>query len=298
MKASRRNVILAFLVLYVIWGSTYLAIKIAIETLPPFLMASTRFLVSGTLLYALARGRGAGRPSPEHWRSAAVVGTLLLLGGNGLVALGEKTIDTGIAAILVATAPIWMVLLNWALRGKKPGARVIAGLLTGFFGVWVLVRPGDTAFHWAGITAVLFASFFWAAGSVLSKSLRFPGSALLAVGMQMLCGGASLLIASALTREWNGFVLERVSVHSALALLYLILIGSGLGFTAYIWLLKVSTVSRVSTYAYVNPLVAVALGMFFLGEKLTPSTLVAGAVILAGVILIQSSGEVEVSPDN
>jgi drug/metabolite transporter (DMT)-like permease len=289
MQTTRRNVFLAFASLYIIWGSTYLAIKFAIETMPPLLMASARFFVSGAFLYGWAFFKYRSRPTADHWRSAGIVGTLLLLGGNGGVAWAELTVPSGIAAILIALVPIWMVLLNWAIRGQRPGWRVTAGLVIGFAGVWYLLKPGTVSFHWPGIAILLLASLLWALGSVLSKSLRFPASALQSVGMQMLCGATALLAASVLAGEWTRFDVHGVSAHSLLALLYLVVCGSLFGFTAYIWLLKVSTVARVSTYAYVNPVVAVFLGVVFAKESLGASTLIAGAIILAGVILIQTS---------
>ncbi len=293
MKPTRFNIALAFLAVYVIWGSTYLGIKIAIETLPPFLMASLRFIISGILLYALARKSGAQKPSLEHWRSTAIVGTLLLMGGNGGVAWAEQYVPSGIASILIATVPIWMVLFNWIIRGKKPHGLIFLGLVIGFSGIWFLVRPsGATHFHWVGVCVLLIAAFSWAAGSVYSKALHSPDSPFLTVGMQMLCGGLVLGVAAILSGEVSHFEWAAVSTASWWALLYLILIGSFIGFTAYIWLLKVSTVARVSTYAYVNPIVAVFLGSVFAKEVLTASTFIAGGVILAGVIVIQSASEV------
>jgi drug/metabolite transporter (DMT)-like permease len=297
MKATRRNLFIAFSALYIIWGSTYLAIKFAAQTLPPFGMAGLRFLVAGAFMYGVMRMRGSEKPGPGHWRSAWITGALLL-GGNGAVVWAEQYVPSGFAAILVAITPIWMVLLNWIFRRERPSPLVIAGLLVGFFGVWYLVRPGATHFNWAGVAALFIASFTWASGSVFSKSHHSHSSAFTSVGMQMLCGSTVLLLISAVTGEWNSFHWRAVSARSVLSFGYLIVFGSLIGFTAYAWLLKVCSVAKVSTYAYINPIVAVCLGFWLAGETLTRSTLIAGGIILVGVVMIQSATGVEIDPDN
>ncbi|NLH06057.1 MAG: EamA family transporter [Chloroflexi bacterium] len=280
----------AFAAIYIIWGSTYLGIRFAIETIPPFLMAGVRFLLAGAMLYGWARVRGAPRPLRVHWRSAAIIGALLLLGGNGGVTWGEQHIASGLAALLVATVPIWIAALDW-LRpgGTRPDGPVIAGLLLGFVGILLLVGPGNLGGgegnYTLGTLAVLGAAFSWALGSLYSKRAPLPGDALQGIGMEMLAGGVWLWLAGTLAGEWGQLNLGAISLRSGLALAYLTLFGSLVGFTAYVWLLRVVSPARAATYAYVNPVVAVFLGWALAGEELTPLTLVAAAVIIAGVVI-------------
>ena len=292
---SQLALFVAFAIVYVVWGSTYLAILFAIETLPPFLMAGVRFLFAGALLYAWSRFvGGAPRPGGAQWRATGIVGTLLLLGGNGLVVWSEQRIPSGVAALLVGTVPCFMVLLDW-LRpgGHKPSGRVVLGLVLGLSGLAWLVGPdsllGGGRADVIGAVAVVFASFSWAAGSIYSRHAPMPSSPSLSTGMQMLAGGAALLAVSVALGEPAEFTLAAVSLRSLLGFLYLIVFGSILAFSAYIWLLQVSTPARVSTYAYVNPVVAVLLGWAFANEALTPRMLVAAAVIVSGVALITLS---------
>jgi drug/metabolite transporter (DMT)-like permease len=292
--ASRAEVVLAFAAVYVLWGSTYLAIKFGVETLPPFLMAGLRHLTAGTLLFAWLRLRGTPRPEPRHWRSAAVIGGLLLLGGNGLVTWAERRVPSGLAALIVASVPIWMTVLDGIQRRERPHGVVIVGLALGLCGIALLVAPGQFAggnhVDPLGAAALLMAALLWAIGSLHSRRVPLPASTLLATAMEMIAGGAILLLASGLVREWSGFSLAAVSTRSWLALAYLIVAGSLLGFTAYIFLLGATTPARVSTYAYVNPLVAVFLGWLLAGEPVTLRTVVATAVILAAVALIIRHG--------
>ena len=287
---TRARVLLAFAAIYLIWGSTYLAIRFAIETLPPFLMAGARFLISGVLLYAWSRARGAERPARIHWKATAIIGGLLLLGGNGGVVWAEQHVPSGLAALLVATLPVWMVTMEWARGGLRPTAGVIAGLLLGMGGIGLLVGPGEFAggagADTVGAIVLVFASISWAAGSIYSRGVSLPKSPLLTTGMEMLAGGALLVLAGVLTGELGSVDLAAASTKSWLSLLYLILFGSLIGFTAYIWLLKVSTPAKVSTYAYVNPVVAVLLGWAFAGEPLSLRTVIAAGVIIAGVAMI------------
>lgn len=291
LRAPVLQVALALAAVYVIWGSTYLAMAIAIETLPPFWMAGARHAVAGAILYLFARSRGAARPSRVHWRSAAVIGGLLLLGGNGGVVWAEQRVDSGIAALLVSTVPLWMVLLE-ALRrgGSRPTGRVVLGLALGFAGLIVLVRPtGGGGIDLIGAAALLIASLSWAWGSLQSRRVQLPESPLLATAMEMLAGGGLLLLAGLVSGEASRLDLAAVSLRSGLALGYLIAFGSLIGFTAYIWLLRVASPVLASTYAYVNPIVAVFLGWLVLSEPLTPQTLIAAPVIVAGVILITTA---------
>ncbi len=289
---SRVAVTSAFAILYVVWGSTYLAILFAIETLPPFLMASLRFFIAGTLLYAWSRAvLGAAAPRLAQWRAAAIVGVLLLVGGNGLVVWSEQRIASGVAALLVGTVPCFMVLLDW-LRpgGVRPTGRVVAGLVLGLLGLLWLVGPdsvmGGGRADLVGAAALIVASFSWAFGSSYSRHASMPGSPFLSTAMQMLAGGVGLLILAVARGEPWQFTAAAVSLRSVLSLAYLVVFGSIVAFSAYVWLLRVSTPARVSTYAYVNPVVAVLLGAAFAGEALTARMLVAAAVIVSGVALI------------
>ena len=289
--ASRGQLFAAFAAVYVLWGSTYLAIRFAIETLPPWLMASARFVVAGGILYAIARARGAARPTRANWGAALLIGGLLLLGGNGAVVWAETRVPSGLTALLVATVPIWMVLLDWLQPGgNRPTRSVIAGLILGFIGLGVLIGPGEILgrgqVDLLGAAALTFGSITWAAGSVYSRRVRLPSSPLLATGMEMLGGGALLLILSLVTGEAASFAPAKVTTQSVLALLYLIVFGSLIGFTAYIWLLGHASAARASTYAFVNPVVAVVLGWAMANEELTPRMIGAAAVIVGAVALI------------
>jgi len=287
-------VIAAFAAVYLIWGSTYLAIRFAIETLPPFLMAGTRFIIAGGLLYVWARWRGAERPEAKHWQSAAIIGALLLMGGNGAVVWAEQRIPSGIAALLVAIVPCWMVLVDWIRPGgTTPTGQIVAGLLLGLGGIALLVGPeslmGGGRVDAVGTVALLFGSLCWAAGSIYSRHAAVPRGPVVATGMQMLCGGVILTFAGFMTGEASRVHVDAISLKSVLALVYLILVGAIVGYTAYVWLLRASTPAKVSTYAYVNPVVAVFLGWLFAGEPLSVRIFVAAGVIVAGVALITLS---------
>lgn len=289
---SRARMVAAFAAVYVIWGSTYLAIRIAIESMPPFLMAGSRFVVSGGLLYAWSRARSEQRPTPRQWMSAAIVGTLLLMGGNGAVVWAEQSVDSGPVALLVATVPIWMVMLAWLWQGgARPTARIVGGLVLGLAGIALLIGPdalGAGRVSLVGGLVVLFGALSWAAGSVYSRSADLPRSPMLATAMEMLCGGAVLACAGLVTGETARFDPSAVTLNSAVALAYLVVFGSFVGFTSYIWLLTHSTPARAATYAYVNPVVAVLLGWLVVGEPLAVRTVVAAMVVLAAVALITS----------
>lgn len=283
------RVALAFAAIYLIWGSTYLAIRVAIDTLPPFLMAGIRFGIAGGALYLWLRLRGTPRPTRVHWRTAAVVGGLLLMGGNGGVVWAEQTVPSGLTAVLIATVPLWMAAFEWVRGGRRPSPGATVGLPAGFAGVALLVAPwelGGGRIDPAGAAVLLFAAACWAAGSLYSRRAPLPDSPLASTAMQMMAGAAFLLVAGTATGEWSGLRPASVSPASAAALVYLITVGSLVGFSAYIWLLKVSTPAKVSTYAYVNPVVAVALGSALLREALTARTLLGVAVILGSVVLI------------
>ena len=293
---SRAKVYAAFAAVYVIWGSTYLGIRFAIETIPPFLMAATRFLAAGAVMYAYARWRGAPRPERPEWRSAIVVGTLLFLGGNGAVVWAQQWIPSGVAALLVATEPMIFVLLDSLRHRQRPKQPVVIGLVLGLAGVAVLIGPGKILgggrVDAVAALVLVGGATAWAIGSLLSKSSRMPASPAMATALTLLCGGAALLVASVVRGEPFSFELSAVSGRSLVALFYLFSFGSLVGFSAYLWILRVATTARASTYAYVNPVVAVLLGWAFAGEALTTRTLLAAAVIIGAVaLIIQTGGE-------
>jgi drug/metabolite transporter (DMT)-like permease len=292
-RTPRLKLVLAFAAVYVIWGSTYLAIRYAVETLPPLLFAGSRFVIAGALLYGWARLRGAAKPRPANWRTALAIGGLLLLGGNGAVVLAELSVPSGLTALLIATEPLMIVLLDWARPGgTRPGGRVAMGLALGMLGMFVLIGPsglaGTSEVKLAGAALLIAATVSWAAGSLYAANTRTHLSPILFAGMQMLAGGALLLVAGLLHGELRNFAFAAVSPRSVVALVYLIFFGSLVAFTAYSWLLRVTPPSLAATYAYVNPIVAVLLGWAFAGESLSLRTMIAAAVIILAVILITS----------
>ena len=284
-------IVAAFAALYLIWGSTYLGIRFAIESIPPFLMAGARFFLAGLLMYAIARWQGAPRSTFGEWRTAFIVGACLLLFGNGGVTLAEQWVASGLASLLVATVPIYIALLAW-LSGSAPRPRplVLLGLAGGFVGVGILVGPtltGPASPHaGAGMLVLLFASLVWSIGSLYSRRARNAPSLFLAAGQQMLCGGSLQMIAGFATGEARSFEFRNVTALSLGAFVYLVLIGAVIGFTAYIWLLRHCDPAKVATYAYVNPVVAVLLGAFFAGETVSERTAVAAAIIVGSVALV------------
>ncbi len=282
---------LAYAAVYLIWGSTFFAIRIGIESLPPLLLPALRHLSVGLVFYPTFRYLSKEKPTVFQWRTAIVTGCLLLFLGNGTVSWAEKIVPSGIAALLVATVSLWMVLIDWHRPGgSRPVARVLAGLLLGFGGLVLLVGPknlgGSDRISPFGTLILVLASFAWAAGSVYSKHHPQPNSALLGVAMQCLAGGIALLIAASLSGELHGFHWAQVTHRSWMALLYLAVFGSGVGFSAYVYLLKHSAATRVATYAFVNPVVALFLGWSLGGEPLTLRTILASATILAAVLLV------------
>jgi|SRR5271165_1216497 len=284
-------VLVSFAAVYILWGSTYFAIRIGVETIPPFFMAFLRHFSVGLVFYPVFRWLSREKPTLAQWRTTAVTGVLLLLCGNGVVSWAEKSVSSGIAALLVATVSLWMVLIEW-LRpgGARPAPRVIAGFVLGFGGMALLVGPknlgGSERIAPLGALALILASLAWASGSIYSRHHPLPRSPMLGVAMQTLCGGAALFLVSLVRGELHGFQLASVSLRSWLAVLYLIIFGSALGFSAYVYILKHSTAARVATYAFVNPVVALFLGWFWGGEALTLRTILASAVILTAVILV------------
>ena len=301
-RPSTALIVLAFAAIYLIWGSTYLAIKYAIGTLPPFLMAATRFLSAGAILFTWARLRGTtinsdGIGPLRQWRRAFIIGALLLLGGNGGVTWAERYLSSGLTALLVASEPLWVVILNWSSGGSRPNAKVSLGLFTGLAGVALLVSGGIAGGHGGtmmsliGAGVVVGAAVSWAGGSIYSIRRPVQTSAPLASGMQMLSGGALLLLMGLMTGEYAKLDLHNASWVSLGALLYLSLFGSVVAFTAYSWLLRNVSPARAATYAYVNPAVAVFLGWAIANEPVTLRMIVAAAIIVASVALITTYGK-------
>ena len=289
-EASRGRVILAFAAIYVLWGSTYVAIRYAVETLPPFLMAGTRHLIAGFILYlASRRGDGGARPRARDWGLAAVIGALMLFGGNGLVSWAERRVPSGLAALIVASVPIWMTVLEALRERRAPRPAVVVGLVLGLASLaWLVVpsRAGSGGVDPLGAVALLVASLSWAIGSLYSRRVKFPVSTFVAVAMEMIAGGLVLWTAGLALGEGAGLNLAAVSPRSLAALGYLVLFGSLAGFSAYMWLLKVTTPARVSTYAYVNPVVAVLLGWTIANEAVTLRMALAAVGIVAAVAII------------
>ena len=292
MKPTRLQLVLGFFCIYILWGSTYLAIRYGVATIPPFLMGGIRFLIAGTLLYGWSRFRGGAKPDRHHWKNAAIIGTLLLVVGNGAVSWASQRVDSGMTSLLVATVPLWLVLAE-VFQGRRPALLEWLGVGIGLVGVSILVMPsGDgltPSVDRAGAAALMIGSLSWTIGSLFSRTARLATPASMASGMQMLCGGVFMMAVSVLKGEWSNFQLSSVSRVSILALFYLIVFGSIIGFSTYMWLLKVARPAAVGTYAYVNPLVAVLLGVMVAGEKLPPSATLAMVVILASVVLVSLS---------
>lgn len=295
----KTKVWLALLALYIVWGSTYLAIRFAVETIPPFFHAGLRFLVSGLILLTWRKLAGDPLPTRPQWKSLAIIGTLLLLGGNGLVSWAEQTIPSGVAALIIGAVPMFLVIAE-AFRpgGVKPTWRVIIGLLIGFTGIYLLVGPsefsGGMKLDLVGVIVLLLAASLWAVGSVYSKHADLPKSALMMTGAEMLMGSLSLFIVSVATGELKGFSFAQVSGSSWLGLAYLITFGSMIGFVSYAWLLQNAPISLVATYAYVNPLVAVLLGFLIASEELSLRILAASIIIIGSVVFINSGNKPKV----
>jgi drug/metabolite transporter (DMT)-like permease len=305
MAASKRTlVIVAFAALYVIWGSTYLGIRFAIETIPPFLMAGARFVLAGVIMYAIAWSQGSllrrsgcegriGKSTWANWRTSLIIGACLLLAGNGGVTISEKYIDSGLAALIVAIVPIYIVLLGWMTgMAPKPTPIMWLALVGGFVGVGILFGPAlhfssNEARHPAiGISILLVSSFVWSVGSLYSRVAKHAASPFLTAAQQMLCGGMLLSFVGIATGELRRLHPSSISMLSLGSFIYLVIIGAVVGYTAYIWLLRHCEPAKVATYAYVNPIVAVLLGTLFAGETVTMRTLIAAALIIGSVALV------------
>jgi drug/metabolite transporter (DMT)-like permease len=289
---SQTSIILALSAVYVFWGGTYLAMKIAIETIPPFIMGGTRFLTAGLLVYIWGIYKGQEPPEKSHWLYASLLGILMLLIGQGGIIWAQQYVPSGVAAIIFATVPLWMTLISWVCQGaQRPNNLVIFGLFLGFFGIVLQVKNSllgvdINSNHWVGYIVLILAAVSWAWGSVFSRVFRLPASPLMSIALQMLTGGTFYIVVSLLKGEWKQFEVLSISLGSMLSLGYLILFGSIIGFGAYIWLLKVADPTMVSTYAYVNPVVAVFLGCTLAGEPLTLNDAVVAMLILTSVVII------------
>lgn len=294
-RSRKVKLALAFASLYLVWGSTYLAIKFAVATIPPFLMSGSRFILSGVILYLWSRSRGEPAPSRRQWRDAAIVGTLLLACGNGAVGWAEQFVPSGITALLVASVPIWMVLIDWARpRGKRPTVPVVIGLLIGLAGVAVLAAPGFNGNRGEatgmGAAVLIFGSIAWAAGSIFSRQSDRPRSSQMSTAMQMIAGSVALTLVAVVFGDFQRLDPGAITMKSFLGWLYLVTFGSLVGFTAYAYVLRETTPAKATTYAYVNPVVAVLLGWALANEPITMRTVIAAGIILASVAMISLSG--------
>jgi drug/metabolite transporter (DMT)-like permease len=288
---SRTALILAFAAIYLIWGSTYLGIRVAVETMPPFLMAGMRFAVAGTLIFSFLLLRGAPMPKFAQWRDQAIIGIFLLLGGNAVVSWAEIKVPSGITSLILGASPLIMVVLDWIRpRGIRPTFALVAGVAVGILGIALLLGPGaipagyrPPAFY---IFALFVSSTSWWIGSLYSKHSIAGTPLLMAAAMQMLCGCVCMLLTGLILGEGRGFRVSSVSSQSWMAFIYLVIMGSIVAFPVYVWLLEHSTSAKVSTYAYVNPVVAVFLGWAILGEPLNARIILASAVIIGAVAII------------
>jgi drug/metabolite transporter (DMT)-like permease len=288
------SILLAFAAVYFIWGTTYLGIRVAIETIPPFFMAGSRVLTAGLIMFIFLRARGAPRPVRLHWRSAVIAGALLLGGGSGLVTWAEQQVPSGTAALIVATVPLWIALFEWLIfRGGRPGKQVTLGLILGLIGIFMLVGPdqilGTADFSLFFLFVLLLSPILWSFGSLYSRGAPLPANPFMGSAMQMMGGGGVLLLAGLLSGEAADLDITAISRTSLATWVYLVSFGSIIAFTAYIWLLKEVHVTKASTYTYVNPVVAVFLGWLILAEPITPATIISSVIIILAVILIQTA---------
>ena len=292
-NSGKLKLVIAFTTLYLVWGSTYLAIRIALETLPPFLMAGLRYVIASASLALFVPKKGWEKVTATHWKSAFIVGGFLFLGGNGGVVWSEQYVPSGITALIVATVPIWTVILEWRwMRKKRPDTLTLSGIILGFLGLWFLVSPSLT--HHApipliGIVVLLCASLSWAIGSIMTRRVKLPSSWVLASAMEMAAGGVWLFFLSFVSHDWQKIHSSIISFRSVAAVIYLVIFGALIGFTAYKYVLKNTSPTLSATYAYVNPVIAIFLGSAFAGEPLTMRVIFGAFIILAGVFLITIS---------
>jgi drug/metabolite transporter (DMT)-like permease len=289
----------ALIAVYIVWGSTYLAIRFVVETIPPFLSAGTRFLISGAILYLWRRLSGDTAPKKVEWRSAAIIGLLLLLGGNGALVWAEQRIPSGIASLFIGTTPVWMVLIDAVRRnGQRANWLTWLGVLVGLIGTALLANPWQThtaspALDPFGMAVLIFAALSWSIGSLYSRKASLPVSPLMGTGMEMLVGSLGLFTFGTLVGEWGQLNISAISLRSLGGLAYLIIFGSMIGFVAYTWLLRNAPTPMVSTYAYVNPVVAIVLGSVFAHEAMEGIEIVSALIIIGGVVLITTARSIK-----
>lgn len=294
-KILKIRIWIPLLAIYLIWGSTYLAIRFAIETIPPFLMAALRFLIPGIFLYFWRRAAGDPKPTRLEWKSTIIIGLLLLVGGNGLVTWAEQFIPSGVAALIIGSVPLWIILINFIKpEGRHLDKFVVIGVILGFLGILLLIGPSQLKnsseyIDPIGIIAILSAAIFWAAGSLYGRDAPMPASPMLSTGMEFLAGGIGLVFMGGLSGEFSQFKFSSISSSSILSLLYLIVFGSLIGFVAYTWLLRNAPISLVSTYAYVNPLIAILIGNRLAQETLNLRIFTAAVIIIFSVFIINTT---------
>lgn len=288
---SRTAIVAAFAAIYLIWGSTYLAIRLGVATIPPFLMAGVRFLVAGLAFMAWAKYRRATRPTARDWLTTGIIGVLMATGGNGLVTWAMQTVQSGLAALLVSMVPFWVVMVDWLKpQGRRPGTRVVVGLVLGFTGVALLINPGDVGVREIdafGALTIVLASMLWASGSIYSRHAPQPTSQALSSGMQMFGGGVVLLGLSAATGEVGQLEWASVSNTALAGWVYVTVLGS-VAYGSYLWLLKASTPTKAATYAYVNPVIALILGYLVADESLSPRTIGCSVLVVLAVLMVVS----------
>jgi drug/metabolite transporter (DMT)-like permease len=293
----------ALVALYIVWGSTYLAIRFAVETIPPFLMAGSRFLVSGLILYIWRRLAGDPNPTQRQWRSAAIIGLLLLLGGNGIVSWAEQHVPSGIAALVIASIPLWIAVID-SVRpgGTRSDWRIVLGLLIGFSGIALLMTSSgglgsSDGKDLLGFLALLCAALLWSVGSIYGRDAEMPESSLMGTGIEMLVGAAGLFLVGTFAGEWRALDIAAVSAASLIGLVYLVLFGSLVGFVSYTWLIRKAPLSLVSTYAYVNPVVAVFLGAWLGSEVINARIILSAMIIIGSVVVINLSRQTRIRND-
>jgi drug/metabolite transporter (DMT)-like permease len=292
LHASRAAVVSALLLLYFLWGATYLGMKWSVEAIPPFLMSSVRFFVAGLIMYVALRLGGAAKPTGRDWLHAGLIGLFLMVGGNGGVAYAEQYVSSGFAALLVSTVPLWIILMAWLTgTGPRPTSWIMAGLVVGFLGMYFLVGPG---LHWQsafsghgrrGVAATFVAALAWSVGSLYARHIHLSVSAFLGVAMQMMLASVVLFMVACSTGETATVDWHLLTARSVGAFIFL-LVAAPVGFTAYLWLLKVCAPSIVTTYAFVNPVIAMGLGWMLAGETVTSAMLIGAALLVAGVAMV------------
>jgi drug/metabolite transporter (DMT)-like permease len=297
------KILIAFATIYFVWGSTFLAIRVGVREVPPFLLAAMRFTVAGVVLYAWMRLKGVKGPTAREWRSASLLGAIIFLVDYGALFWAEQRVPSGIAAVVLATIPVFIAILDIVfLRTHRLTVRLAGALLVGLAGVAVLMNNsmslGEAPIDRMGALALLVASFSWSVATILTRKLPLPSSKAMSSAAQMLTGGVQLFVVAALVGETKGFRASAVSTETWLALLYLIIAGSLAGFTAYVWLLHYESPTKVGTYAYVNPVVAVAIGYIFGGETVGPRTLLGTALVLISVLVINLGSKLAKSPNS